>query len=278
MNRRFFTLLFVTIALFFSCQTFKDDGIIYVFKGEVVSVADFKLKYNLWLRQNLLSDSLEMRKNYLFNELSNRLLYEMGMKEGVDNIPEIRAKIENFKKKTITEYMQTKTKKEIYSIDDETVRKYYFDHKDDFLRDKLYRLYAVRVNSKKKADKIVKQLREGSDIRMLAARFSDDKNLSKNNGDWGLFSPDIMDEPWKKDVMTSLPGEILGPYLDSKNFYTIIEIAGFAYKRHLTFNLAYPLIIEKLISQFSSKKWDAYRDTMITEYGAKINVKNLNWE
>jgi hypothetical protein len=270
--------LIFTVLLAVSCGSFKDEGIIYVFKGEAVSVSDFKAKYVLWLRQNGLTDSDELRRNYLFNELSEKLLYETGLKEGVESIPEVKIKIDNFRKNTIIEYMKKRAKKEIYAIDDEAVRAYYIENKEKFMRDKLHRLYAVRVSSKKVADDIIEQLRKGSSIRMLSARFSNDETLSRNNGDWGLFSEEVMDELWKKDVLSGLPGEILGPYLDSDNYYTIIEIAGFAYKRQLSFNLAYPLIIEELVGKSGTEKWDKYRDMMIKEYGAKINMENLNWE
>lgn len=273
-----FAIIVISAVLLISCGKLKDDPIVYVFKGDVVSVSDFKLKYNLWLRQNNMSDSEEVRKNYLFRELSEKFLYEMGKSEGVEDIPEIRNKIDDFKRKTIVEYMSRRTKHEVYAIDDETVRQYYIENKDEFLRNKLYRLYAVRVSNKKKADEIAQQLRNGANIRILSASLSDDEILARNNGEWGLFSADVMGESWKNDVLASFPGEILGPYLDSENFYTIIEIAGFAYKRHLTFNLAYPLIVEELIAKYGTEKWDEYRDRMMTEYGAKINVENLWWK
>jgi peptidyl-prolyl cis-trans isomerase C len=272
------TALFLVLAAMLSCTGNRDSNIMYVFKGEVVSVSDFKGKYTLWLRKNGLDDSKEMRKNYLMRELSDRLLYEAGMKEGIDNLPEVANKINDFKRKTIIDYMRRKTKKELFSIDDETVRKYYLAHKNLFYRQKLHRLYALRTYSKKSATSALEQLRNGASIRMLSARFSDDENLSRNNGDWGLFSEDVMDELWKKDVLSSLPGEILGPYLDSDNFYTIIEIAGYAYKRHLSFLRAYPLIIEKLVNSQGGEKWNIYQNTMISEYGAKINLNNLDWE
>ena len=278
MNRFFCIFAAVTVLLSVSCEKLKDNSIVYVFKGDVVSVSDFKLKYNLWLRQNNMSDSEEMRKNYLFRELSEKFLYEMGKSEGVGDIPEIKNKIEDFKRKTIIEYMSQRTKREVYAIDDETVRQYYIENKDEFLRDKLYRLYAVRVTNKKKAEDIASQLRAGANIRILSASRSDDEMLARNNGEWGLFSADVMGESWKDDVLTSFPGEILGPYLDSENFYTIIEISGFAYKRHLSFNLAYPMIVEELVARYGTEKWDGYRDKMMTEYGAKINIENLRWK
>ncbi|MBP5434873.1 hypothetical protein J6Z39_03535 [bacterium] len=275
---RFWCTIFI-LVLSLSCNEIKKDDVVYIFKGEVVSVPDFRLKYNLWLRQNNLPDSLEMRKNYLFIELTGQLLYDKGKNEGVDNIPEIWQKIENYKRKTVVEYMEKKLKEELYKIDDEAIRSYYVDNKDKFLRDKLYRLYAVKVSSKKRADELAAQLREeGNSIRMMSARFSEVDRLARDNGEWELFSPDVMHEPWKADVMAGLPGEILGPYLDSDNFYTIIEIAGFAYKRHLSLNLAGPLIVEELIARRGGEKWDEYQNGMMSEYGAKINVNNLNWE
>jgi len=268
----------VLFLFFISCNSTENSNIVYVFKGEVTSVSDFKIRYNLWLRQNGLNDSGDLRKSFLFNELSEKMLYENGIKEGVENIPEVRMKIEAFRKKTIIEFTKKRTRQEIYSIDDEAVRKFYSENKDQFMRDKLYRLYSVRLDSKKDADEILNQLRNGANIRMISARYSTDETLSRNNGEWDLFSEDVMDELWKKDIVSGLPGEIFGPYHDADNYYTIIEIAGFAYKRHLSFNLAYPLIIEHLINTQGSEKWDQYRDIMIKEYGAKINTENLNWE
>ena len=277
---RFFNIsaLIFLIFLAVSCGEHKGDSVVYVFKGDVVSASDFKLKYNLWLRQNNLFDSYEMRRNYLFKELSEKLLYEMGKSEGVENIPEINNKIEDFRRKIIVDYMNKKTKHEIYAIDDEAVKQYYIEHRHQFLREKLYRLHAVRVTNKKNADEIAQQLRNGGNIKIFSTRYSNDEMLSRNNGDWGLFSPDVMEESLKDDVMAGLPGEILGPYLDSENFYTIIEVVGFAYKRHLSFNLAYPLIVEELIAKYGTEKWEGYRDKMMSEYGAKINFENLRWE
>ena len=100
------------------------------------------------------------------------------------------------------------------------------ENKDEFLRDKLYRLYAVRVTNRKNAEDIAQQLRSGGNIRILSSTLSNDEVLARNNGEWGLFSPDVMDESWKNDVLASFPGEILGPYLDSGNFYTIIRSAS----------------------------------------------------
>ncbi len=274
-----YCILIAFLAIqFLCCNRLSDDNIIYVFKGDVISLSEFQSKYQIWLRKNGLSDSVDMRKNFLYSQLSNKLLYETGIKEGVEYIPEVKNKIDDFKRKTIVEHMKKRTLKEIYSIDDEMVRSYYLENKELFLRDKLHRLYAVRVNNKKIAEDIAEKLRKGGSIRLLSARFSTDENLSRNNGDWGLFSNDVMDELWKKDVLASLPGEILGPYLDSENYYTIIEIAGYAYRRHLSFNRAYPIIVEKLVNSQSTEKWDKYRDMMIREYGVKINIDNLNWE
>ena len=135
MSRFFYILAVILMFLSVSCGKLKDDSVVYVFKGDVVSVSDFKLKYNLWLRQNNMPDSEETRKNYLFRELSEKFLYEMGKSEGVGDIPEIKKKIEDFKRKTIVEYMNMKTKREIYAIDDEIVRQYYIENKDKFLRD-----------------------------------------------------------------------------------------------------------------------------------------------
>ena len=86
-----------------------------------------------------------------------------------------------------------------------------------------------------------------------------------------------MDKSWKKFALKAKLGDIIGPFLDSKGFYTILELSGFAYKREIGFRRAYPLIVDKLIIQ-NEKKGVIFRNKLFKQYGISVDLKRLNWE
>lgn len=275
---RLLIIQFFLLAAVIACNKAEDKNILFVLKGDVTTVAEFKNDYYNWTQTSGLSDDGEMRMSYLYSRLSDEILYDKGIKEGVEYLPQIADNIKQYKRELIIKTMKARVNSEIYSLDDEITKKYYVENKSRFMRDKLYRLTAVRVKKKDKADEVMSLLKKGESVRVLSARYSDDKQLANNDGDWGLFSQDIMDESWKKAVVDGTLGSILGPFRDSEGYFTIMEISGFAYKRELSYNRAYPLIVKNIIGSKGKNKWVDYQNTMFRNYGVKINLDNLNWK
>ncbi len=260
------------------CSTDSEEAV-FVFKGEHVKVPEFKSSYLTWLNSEGYGDSQKMRESFLFTWVIDEIMYDKGVQEGIEYLPDIAKKIEEYKKELIIKTMKKKIEEEVFSMSDEKIKNYYMEHKKDFLREKLYRLSAVRVKTKKKADKVMEMLKNGDfRIGILSARYSDDKNLASNNGDYGLFSDDIMDSVWRDSVINGDIGDALGPFRDSEGYYTILEISGFAYKRELSFKRAYHLIVKQMMESQDKEKWSEYRKKLIRNYGVKINLDKLNWE
>lgn len=272
-------LVFIFLTLFFTgCHQYENDAI-FTFKDEMVTTQEFKTRYSKWLNDSGFSDSMSMRKKFLYSTISDEVLYEKGIREGIEYLSENTDKIENFKKKLILEYMKKNLMSEIYGINENRLRAYYVENQEQFKRDKLYRLSAVRVKKKSLAKKIIKMTKSGKNsLGVLSARYSDDKNLAVMNGDWGLFSPDIMDPTWKNLVIKAKLGQLIGPIEDSEKYFTVLEITGFAYKRYLDFKKAYPLMVEVMIKDSGEEKWNLYQQEIVKNYGARVNLEKLNWE
>ncbi|MFO7734873.1 MAG: peptidyl-prolyl cis-trans isomerase [bacterium] len=277
-------ICFIIISAVFLFQTAcdapgKSDNIVFIFKDKIVTVPKFREQYEMWLNQKSVENSENAKKIFLYNWLYREILYDTGLREGVEYFPEVEEKLRKYKKKLVIEHMKKKIHSEIYSLTDRKIREYYMENRDKFVRKKLYRLSAVRVRDRDDAYRIKKQLVDRrNELRMFSARFSDDIELAENNGDWGLFSPDIMDGAWKNDVMNARLGDLLGPFYDSDGYYTIVEISGYAYDRPLSFKRAYPLIIDHMIDDRGRDKIEKFKDNIVKKYGVKINLDNLNWE
>ncbi len=275
---KYLTIFIFFILFFTGCSKYENDAV-FTFKDEMVTVQEFKEKYYKWINDNGFSDSSSMRKKFLYSTISDEVLYEKGIREGIEYLAENTNRIENFKKKLILEYMKKNLMSEIYGIDENTLKNYYMENQEQFKRDKLYRISAIRVRKKSLAKKIIKMTKTGENsLGLLSARYSDDKNLAATNGDWGLFSADIMDPAWKDLVVKAKLGEVIGPVEDSEKYFVILEITGFAYKRYLDFKKAYPLMVEKLIKDSGEDKWNLYQQEVVKNYGAKVNLDKLNWE
>ncbi len=262
-----------------ACAREGDQNIMYLFKGEVTTVTEFRREYEEWITASGRTDSPEQRRNYLENRVIDEVFYNKGKLEGIEYLPDIKEKVDAYKRQLIVEKTRERIDRDLYPFDEESIKKYYAEHKDRFVRDKLYRIYAIRVKSKERAFETYGKLTtEGGSIRLLSARYSDDKRLADMNGDWGLFSDDVMDDSWKTAVLQKRVGDLIGPVRDSENYWTIIELAGFAYKRELPFERAYPLIVRELVRRSGDDKWRQYREKLLREYGVKVNENNLQWE
>jgi peptidyl-prolyl cis-trans isomerase C len=259
-----------------------DEKVLFVFKGEKVLVSEFRHLYKRWLAQKNIDDSRETRESFMYNWIADEILHDKGVREGIEYLPEVALKLKEYKKQLIIEYMHKTVENDMYRLSEEDVRTYYHEHKSEFEREKLFRLTAVRLRDRVLADQIVSQIENGNSsgmsLGMLSARYSDDEFLVDANGDWGLFSEDVMDPSWKNLVLNGKLGDLIGPVRDGDGFFCIIEISGYAYKRQLSYRRAYPLIIRKMVGKDGSRIMEEYRSTLIKHYGVKINTEYLSWE
>ncbi len=268
------------VTLFFSaCRQVEKNEPVFILKGEKVTVDQFKTRYTKWIHEKGYGDSSDMRKRFLYSWVTDEIMYNRGKMEGVEYLPEISEKVEKYKKSLIIESMKKRAWQNIYSLSEERIKKYYMENKNEFVRDKLFRIYALRVKDSRTAVKLQRMLEKGEGrIDMLSTRFSDDRQLANNNGDWGLFSSDVMDPAWKEEVLNARLGDILGPFRDAEGYHTLLEVSGFAYRRPLSFKRAYHLIVQKLIQQKGEERWNKYTTNLIHHFGAMINIEKLNWE
>jgi len=274
-----YALLGALAALLLSCDRGADRTILYLLNVDAVTVTEFRRDYEEWLVSSGQADGPELRRAFLDSRLMEDIFYEKGKLEGIEYLPEVREGIEECRQRLIVEKTRELVDRSLFPIDETAIKQYYVEHRDEFMRDKLYRLYAVRTKDKERAYEAYRKIAEGGfSIRLISAQYSDDRRLADMNGDWGLFSEDVMDPAWREAVVARKIGDIVGPVRDGERYWTVVELAGYAYRRELPLERAYQLIVRDLMRQEGDEKRRAHRERLYREYGVRVNEENLSWE
>ncbi len=162
-------------------------------------------------------------------------------------------------------------------VSEEDVKKYYEEHKEDFLTVKASHILFETTDEngeklseeklkevKNKAQNILEQAKSGVDFSYLAKTYSDDTS-AQNGGDLGFFMKGQMVEPFEKAAYNLKVGEITDDLVETDYGYHIIKKTDEKYEDFETIKeeLAYTLEYEKQHEKL---------DELIKKYN--VNVKN----
>ncbi|MFD1021165.1 peptidyl-prolyl cis-trans isomerase [Thalassobacillus hwangdonensis] len=121
-------------------------------------------------------------------KLIDRELHSMETMQGVSGKEELEQKQEQWRKDIEYQlYLEEILTRDV-EIAEEDIKKYFEKHKDDYTFSKTYQLSQIVVNNKKEADKVYKELEEGSDFSVLAREYSDETSSGEFGGYLGYYS------------------------------------------------------------------------------------------
>ncbi|MEW6163127.1 MAG: peptidylprolyl isomerase [Nitrospirota bacterium] len=109
-------------------------------------------------------------------------------------------------------------------ITDETLRRYYSEHKNGFIKPARYRIQQITVKTIDEAEEILKNLQNGTDFSWIAKRRSTDSTASKGD-DIGWVTKAELPEPLREIVDTLKPGDIT-PVVKIDSLYRIVKLQG----------------------------------------------------
>jgi len=155
--------------------------------------------------------------------VDDQLLYKEAVRRGIDKEEAVRRLIENSKMDIVINELLEREIKAAGRITEEMIKKYYEDHKESFIRDKLeIRARQILVDSKSKAWRLRSRIISGEDFGKIAREESLDIS-SQNGGDLGYFSEDMVDEGFWRAVINMKPNVISTPIRTGLGYH-IIEV------------------------------------------------------
>lgn len=181
------------------------------------------------------------KKKILDNLVEQEIFYQASVNEGFDKKPEVKDKIDIYKKVIIAQaYMDEKMKEE--------AKNYYDAHKNEFEKLKLSHIYIKFGDEKDKkgknqqvrsekdaldiANKAKKRIEAGEDFAVVAGEMSDDTMTSKRGGDLGFASKDEARltrrgfGPVLEKAFTMKVGEVEGPIKTEEGYHIVTVTQG----------------------------------------------------
>ncbi len=304
MRKIFISILtLMSILSFVSCQQQKKDNCLNLFpktKGKVIATFDGVKITDQYMKAYLdqINPYLKSRYNtpkkkqeLVQRILEGELLARYAIKEGTATNPVLLTKL----KATIARYyagqfLKSKLEKNV-EVTDEDAKKYYEEHKKDYVQPEKVRVSHILIKvdknakdkekafaeAKKKAEKVLAELKKNAknpnEFTKLVLKYSDDEGSKKMGGDVGFFARSeeggrMVKEFSKAAFALKKVGDVSG-LVKSMFGWHIIKLTGKKPKSEKSFESVKRQIIYTLKSK---KRKTGFKDIM-KDIQKKLNYK-----
>ncbi len=214
----------------------------------------------------------EGRERFIDELVKKEMLYQEAQKRGIENTPEFKQKLDEFRKITLISLLLEKEVEDRVKIGDKDARAYYDTHKEEFMTNSQIRASHILVKTEEEANSILSELKKGSDFARLAQSRSIDTGSAKNGGDLGYFSrgqmvPEFEDAAFKLKV-----GEVSRP-VKTQYGYHIIKVTEKKDGKPVEFEKVKDLVIQKLTAEKQKAVFDSFIDGLKKKYETEIKVR-----
>ena len=226
-------ILFTIFAL--SCNDTdkgKSDSEILVRIGsENITTEDFTDELNKlpFKQKSIYISSPEKLNEFLQTHINEEVLYNEGVKRGIENREDIQKKIDSYKRKLVTKTLGKEIFEEI-ELNQEDIKEYYDKNQEDYKRldisKILIRFNPNENNSKEsalsKTELVTKRANAGESFEEFALEFSDDPVSKKRGGKVGYINKGRFPKNIDKEIFVLEKGEITKPF-EVQGGYLIIK-------------------------------------------------------
>jgi len=193
--------------------------------GTAITVDAFKKEMdNLPPYLKPMTETAEGKKEMLETMIIRELIMQEAVKEGIENSPAVKEKLEELKKRLVVEAYLKKKVEEQAKVSDEDLHKFYEQNKDKFKTGDQVKASHILVKSEKEAKDLLAQIKGGANFEELAKKHSSDGAAAKG-GDLGWFSKGSMIPEFEKVAFTMKENQI-SDIVRTKFGYHIIKLTG----------------------------------------------------
>jgi len=171
-----------------------------------------------------MADSADGKKEMLETMIIRELILQDAAKDGIENTPAVKEKLDELKKRLVVEAYLKKKVEEQSKVSDDEMKKFYDQNKDKFKTADQVKASHILVKSEKEANDVLAQLKAGGNFEELAKKLSTDGAAAKG-GDLGWFSKGSMIPEFEKVAFAMKEGETSG-IVKTKFGYHIIKLTG----------------------------------------------------
>ncbi|MBW2276373.1 MAG: peptidyl-prolyl cis-trans isomerase [Deltaproteobacteria bacterium] len=231
-------------------------------------------------------DDEAKRKEFLEKLINMELLAAEAARRGFDNHEEVQTVLKN----QLASLMHRRIADEIQEVDptEDTMRKYYDDHVDNYKKPEKMRARHILVSDKGKAEQllsdVVKKKPSQYEFRRLAQKNSEDESTRLRGGDLTFFPPpgdrregDPEVEPEVAEAAFKIKenGDVHPELVKSSKGYHVIMRTGHREKMDLTFDDAKERLVLLVKREERKNKVEGSIDALKEKFPVVLHEENL---
>ena len=147
-----------------------DDPVVAEIGSEKLTLSQFHSEIKR-LPPNLkqMASNKKMQKEFLEQLATSHLIYQEGIKQGIDKEPLVKSQIEDATRKIVlATLLQREIESRVKTPTEKDIEQYYQTHSDEFKQEKQVRARHILVENEATAKKISAELKGGADFATLA--------------------------------------------------------------------------------------------------------------
>lgn len=258
---RGFLLFFVVGTIFSGCASISNrTNIIAVVEDEPITIGDLEYALQIEHRREDLSSARKLDiSKYVEKLIEEKLLIHEAMRMGMENSPDIQAKIEAYiLRESVNKLYNEEIIKKVVVTDDE-VKEYYKSKYE------LFTLITIGLDSEKEALDVLKKIESGTDLGEIVLKQS--SNLShKGNGEVIVTRSSL---GFLENIVVDMkPGETSGIIKEKQKYYLVKFM-----KRQEASSEEFEKVREGLERRISSMKTELRSNEYLKELREKSGVK-----
>ena len=272
-----------TCLLLLSSVIILSSGIVYAgqdkknvlatVNGKQITMEDFNQAVSE-LPPNLRIKAEENKLDFLQFQVRKELLYQEGLKQGIDKEPRIVDLINRYKYELITQEYLDRNLKDTGTITDKEVKDYYDKNISVFKTQEEITASHILVKTEKEAKEILSELKKGKDFAELAKEKSIDTVSARQGGSLGSFPRGAMVPEFEKAAFSLKVGEI-SPIVKSEFGYHIIKVTGRTKPHQIDFIQVKDTIKKNLSHEKTQKAINTMVDQLIKDAKIEVHEENL---
>ena len=196
----------------------------------------------------------EQKRQFIDRLLEERVWLETARKAGVDQRPEIKKQLENYRRDTLIRTYLGEAMAKAPPPSDSLIAAYYASHPQEFTAEEQVTVRQIQVADEKTAEKVQKELAKGGDFAVLAKKYSTDAVTKEKGGDLGPvsrsgFFGSLGRQPALAESAFAAPtNSVRGPIKTSLGYH-LIEVTGRTPAATRPLEEVKPLIVRQLTQQ-----------------------------
>jgi len=212
------------------------------------------------------------RRQYLEGIMKEYILVELARRRGLRKRKDVKKRIQEEIDRILLETIIDDLKEKELNVTEKEIKDYYERNKEQYLHPLKVRASHILVDTREKAEEVLKRLKEGESFTKLVKEYSLDSLTVDKAGDLGYFSKGEMVPEFEKAVFSLKElGDTTG-IIETPFGYHIAKLTGRKKAESKTIEEAHEEIKKILVQEKLDKLIDFYKK----KFHVKINYKIID--